>query len=275
MYIQRKSHAKINLFLNVVGKDAKNMHLLQSYFKLLPLADVISITPSKSLQVQMQSSNFKLNVDMEDNIVTKAVRMLQRDYNIQEAVKIVIQKNIPTGAGMGGASSNAAVILKMLNEMWSLNMSFDMMLKYARNLGADVSFFLYDSDAFVSGIGDVVEPMQLKCSLPILIVWPGFSISTKAAYEEYSKNADFSKVIANTYDSILESIMYGKNDLYMPALSIEPRIKEVIDILNAQQGSVIARMSGSGSSCFAIFESEEEKNITYRRLSTSEKFMVW
>lgn len=239
----RTSPAKINLFLYVTGRDAKMHHTLQSLFCLVPtLHDLISISPSEQLEI-------KCDVAIENNIVREALKLC----GIQK-IKVDLQKGIPIGAGLGGGSSNAATVLLMLQQYYRLK-AIDLA---HRKIGADVEFFLLEKNAVYFDEGARHE-VTLGLNLPILLVWPNFGISTVAVYDLMRaevKSDELFKVVV--LEDIKKHIFEGENHLYKFAAKIEPRVTEVIDLLRQQRKAWVVRMTGSGSACFAIFESFED-----------------
>lgn len=239
------SLAKINLFLHVVGKRQDGYHLLESLFAPLHLSDTIVISESDDVSCTVDGA------DIEDNIVIKAANLLKSDFGIKVGCKIHIAKNIPIGAGLGGGSSNAATVLKMLNALWKLNLTQEQLEKYALKLGADVPFFIGCRPAFLEGVGEKITSVNLGIELPILLINPNVHVSTKEVFQK-----GFSEFTPNLEAKADQKklIFTGHNDLYANACLIAPEIKDVIDFLQKQSGIKVARMSGAGSTCFGIFE---------------------
>jgi len=244
----KKSPAKINLFLHVVGRREDGFHLLESLFAPLQLADTITITESEVISCTVDGA------EITDNIVVKAAELLRNDFGISEGCKIHITKKIPIGAGLGGGSSNAATVLKMLNDFWALELSQEQLEGYAIKLGADVPFFIRCKPAFLQGIGEKITPVKLGIELPILLINPNIHVSTKEVFQkgfskytpELDQNADMQKLVFE-----------GHNDLYENACAIAPEVSEVIEFLQKQPGIKFARMSGAGSTCFGVFDRTE------------------
>ncbi len=244
----RASLAKINLFLHVVGKREDGYHLLESLFVPLHLSDTVVISKSDEVSCTVDGAA------IEDNIVIKAANLLKSDFRIKAGCKIHIAKNILIGAGLGGGSSNAATVLKMLNELWRVNLTQEQLEKYALKLGADVPFFIGCRPAFLEGVGEKITFVNLGIELPILLINPNVHVSTKEVFQkgfsEFTPNLE-----ANADQKKL--IFTGHNDLYANACAIAPEIKNVIEFLQKQEGIKVARMSGAGSTCFGIFENIE------------------
>jgi 4-diphosphocytidyl-2-C-methyl-D-erythritol kinase len=240
-----KAPAKINLFLHVVGKREDGYHLLESLFTPLKLADEISIIASDKI------TSLVNGVEIVDNIVIKAAMLLKSEFTVDSGCHIDIKKSIPVGGGLGGGSSNAATVLKMLTEFWKLDVTKERLKELALKLGADVPFFMECKTAFVQGIGEHVTPMNLDIELPILLINPNINISTENIFQKGIKKIT-AKLDPN--EDMKTLIYNGSNDLYENACEYAPELRSVIEFLQEQDGIQMARMSGTGSTCFGIFQ---------------------
>jgi 4-diphosphocytidyl-2-C-methyl-D-erythritol kinase len=251
--MEAKSPAKINLFLNVIGRREDGYHLLESIFAPISLCDTIKISPSDTI-----SCNTSIGF-IENNLATRAAILLKEKYNVATGCKIEITKNIPLGGGLGGGSSNAGTTLKLLSQFWNLNLTDAELRQLAIMLGTDVPFFIKPTPAFVSGIGEKIKPIKLGITLPLLIVNPNIHVDTKSVF-----SAGFSSYTdAIDQSNIEEEVWTGKNDTYSNSTKISPQIIDVIDWLNSQKELKFARMSGTGSTCFGVFsniKAAEEAN---------------
>ncbi len=249
MALTALSPAKINLFLHVVGKRENGYHNLQSVFvKLAELNDHITVEPWE--QIECYVPGFEIPA----NIVLKVAHALKEKYRIQQGVKITIDKKIPIGGGLGGGSSNAATTLKLLCELWQIDCGLKELLDFGVKFGADIPFFIHQSEvALVEGIGEVITPIALNKEIHLVLVNPGVPVNTQSAYlkgfKEYSPEY---RDLNN--DALIKLIYNGKNDLELNGISQQPIIQKVLNKLSNQQGCIVARMSGSGSTCFGIFE---------------------
>ena len=246
------SYAKVNLFLNVIGKRSNGYHDIQSYFLKLNLADEIYIQPSSKVSCLVEGA-----IITGENIVLKTIRYFSKICNISKGINIHIKKNIPVAAGLGGGSSNAATILKLLPKLWGVEMSEEQLKDIALEVGADVPFFLYNQNSFVEGIGEILTSIKLGQSFFILLVNPKISILTKNAYQG-TTNASFSPKIVFNSQSIIKEILHGKNDLEKYATQNYPVVKELIKEIRHQKNCVASRISGSGPTCFGIFDKEDD-----------------
>ncbi|AIF81391.1 4-diphosphocytidyl-2C-methyl-D-erythritol kinase [endosymbiont of Acanthamoeba sp. UWC8] len=265
--LEEIAFAKVNLFLNVIGRDEQGYHLLESYFALLNCGDAIAIKESLALNCITENAEIR-----EENIALKAFKAMEAYIGFLKPVEILINKKIPIAAGMGGGSSNAASTIRLVNTLYNLNLSMKEMADIAYNVGADVPFFIHNNSAFATGRGEKLLPLKLNISLPVLLVKPPVNVNTKEVYKLSVKSftPNLEEISAK---SMIEQIYYGKNDLTAPALIIAPPVSETLDIIAKQAGCIASRMSGSGSTCFGIFSDEEKaKQALYNLNKTYPKF---
>ncbi|MDB2415015.1 4-(cytidine 5'-diphospho)-2-C-methyl-D-erythritol kinase [Rickettsiales bacterium] len=253
------SPAKINLFLHILGKRSDGYHILQSLMALTDICDFIDISKSDNLSLKI-SGEFSCGIDVEDNLVINAARLLKQESGTANlGAEISLHKNIPIGAGLGGGSSNAATTLMALNKTWNLGLSIDELAKIAIKLGADVPFFLYKKAAWVNGVGEFVKPADNLPNMPLVLVFPNIFSSTpdvfKKGFGSYSNSIE--EFFPESFDDFVNWLKNLENDLTDNAISLNSQIKEVLDCLNGFEDIRMARMSGSGSCCFGIFDSYE------------------
>lgn len=245
-------NAKINLGLNVVSKRTDGYHNIETIFYPVPFCDALEITSSKSIKGDFHQTGIKIEGEISSNLVIKAYNLLKRDFSIPE-VDIYLYKKIPFGAGLGGGSSDAAFMLKLLNEFASLKLSYNQLEDYAGKLGADCPFFIKNKPVFAQGIGN--EFTEINLSLKgyyLVIIKPTTHVSTKEAYE----NVKPQKKSTSLIDSIRLPINEWKNVIVNDfENSIFPKYPKIDEIKKTfyDKGAVYASMSGSGSSVFGIF----------------------
>jgi 4-diphosphocytidyl-2-C-methyl-D-erythritol kinase len=245
------SHAKVNLFLNIVGREKNSYHSLQSFFCLLNLTDHITIKPSTNTNCIIDRD------EIVDNVVYKAVNYFNKLNNVNKIVNIKIKKNIPISSGLGGGSSNAATVLKLLEKLYNFpKLDAEKLKEIANNIGADVPFFYINKNAFVEGIGEKIMPIKLNMKIFILLINPGIKVITKDIFSSVSYN--FSSRIRCNKKSIINEIVNGKNDLEKYVRQKYTIVNDLLNFIQMQQNCLISRMSGSGSTCFGIFEKKED-----------------
>lgn len=246
---------KINLGLYVTGKRPDGFHSLESLFVPVPLTDILEVVLHEGKEITWSSSGLHIPGDIESNLCVKAFRLLQRDFNIT-GVKAHLHKLIPMGAGLGGGSSDAAYMLICLNQLFNLNLNADQLKDYAVELGSDCPFFIEEKICFVSGRGEVLEPIDFSLKGKfIVIVHPLVHMSTAEAYRMLSPQAAPIDLRTIGAMNVMEWNNSVTNDFELPIAQLHPIIAEVKKELLAQ-GAFYAAMSGSGSAVFALFDKE-------------------
>ena len=266
-----KSPAKINLYLEVLNKRKDGFHNINTVFEKIALYDLISLKKrEKGIKINFSGEKIPRG---HKNLAYKAAHLLQEETGIKKGVEIKIKKNIPVGAGLGGGSSNAAIVLLGLNRLWRLGLSESKLGKLGSKIGADVPFFLTKSAwAIGRGKGEILKPLNSSLKLWHMIVVPKERISTKDSYQKLS--------LRLTKDRILHKIMtyaiiQGQFNLLKKALfnRLEdslvvakcPSVKKIKGIFT--QMGLKALMSGSGSAVFTLFSKREEALGVKRILS--------
>jgi len=247
-------NAKINLGLAVTEKRSDGYHNLESIFIPIALCDALEIIPSQTFTIK--NYGFTINGDIEQNLCYKAFKLLQNDFRIPP-VTIILHKNIPMGAGLGGGSSDAAFTLKTLNQLFDLNLSLSQLSHYAKLLGSDCNFFIENIPAFATEKGDVLTPLSFPFNeIYIVIVKNNIHISTSQAYQNIipqKTSYSFKEIIEQV--SFDEWKYYFFNDFEKSAFIQYPQLKSLKDFLY-EQGAFYASMTGSGSAIYGLFKSE-------------------
>ena len=252
-------NAKINLGLNIVEKRPDGYHNLETIFYPINLQDALEVTKLEGeKEYELTLSGTPIEGDPEQNLVVKAYRLLKEDYPDMPSVDIHMYKHIPTGAGLGGGSADAAFMIKLLNDKFHLDLSVEKMEEYAAILGADCAFFIKNKPVFATGIGNVFEPVQLSLKgYYLVLVKPDIFVSTKDAFSFIQpKKPEYSlKEIIRMPIETWRATM--KNDFEDSVFQKFPEIAAIKDKLY-DMGAVYASMSGSGSSVFGIFREQVE-----------------
>jgi len=260
--IHISAYAKINLGLRILSKRADGYHNIESVFQQIDLCDDITITALPGRGVTVHSSDPRVPQN-ENNICAKAAELLVLRYGIVSGVEISIKKRIPMGAGLGGGSSDAAAVLKGLAHLWKLDIPKNELRSLARQLGADVPFFIKGGSALATGIGDELTPIQLATNYHCLLVYPNIEISSTWAYASYNFNLTKTKksiklphIFSNDWDIFKLKGTVG-NDFEGVVFQKFPELSDIKTTLY-QVGAFFACMSGSGSTVFGLFDSEEK-----------------
>jgi 4-diphosphocytidyl-2-C-methyl-D-erythritol kinase len=253
--------AKLNLFLHVVGRRHDGYHLLQSLFVLIDWADRLHFERRDDGTLTRHDLGAALPAD---DLCLRAARALQAASGTTLGAAIHIDKRLPSGAGMGGGSSDAATTLLALNRLWGIGWPRDRLATLGLTLGADVPFFVHGANAFVEGIGERITPLVVR-SRRYAVVKPASGLETRAIFTHPALRRDSAAVIlagssgdrpsnAAPGEPILEP-GFGRNDLQPPAEDRCPEVAEVARWLQARFGN--SRMTGSGSAVFARVDSED------------------
>ena len=247
-------NAKINLGLFITEKRTDGFHNLESLFLPIPLCDILEVTVTTE-DTSLVCTGESSDIPTEKNIVYKAWRLLQEACGIGP-VKIHLHKIIPSGAGMGGGSSDGTFMLKALNELFNLNLSIDRLEELSAQLGSDCTFFVQNKAALISGRGEVVNPVDFSLGGKYLeLVNPSIHISTAQAFQGIQpqpSNFDWKKLIESQ-----ELNKTLSNDFEPQVFNLFPEIQIIKErLLNA--GAYYASMSGTGSTVYGIFNEKPE-----------------
>ena len=272
--IELFSHAKINLRLDILRKRTDGYHDIRTVFQKVSLRDELEIAISeRGIKVICDNPNVPAN---EDNLAYRAARTMLNRYKVKDGVSIVIKKNIPVAAGLGGGSSNAASTLLGINQLFGLRIAKQELMKIGRDIGADVPFFIFGKTALATGIGDVLETIEMTPELWLLLITPDIPISTAWAYGSFRMgltNKHINITIPNRINHLSEIITLLSNDLEKVAIPRYPIIQKIKDEL-INKGAKGSLMSGSGSTAFGIFKSEDEAKKAHAQLKTHDDWQV-
>lgn len=249
--------AKINLYLHVVGRRADGYHLLDSLIAFADVGDIVEVVASDALDLTIAGRfGAVLEARDGDNLVLRAARRLAQAGGVPAHAAIHLDKRLPVAAGLGGGSSDAAAALKLLDRLWRLGIGDDDLARLGLELGADVPVCLAGRTSFVGGIGDALAFAPTLPSASMLLVNPGVALSTAAVFAaregEFGAAARFDDAPADA--TALAALLAARgNDLDDAATGLAPVVGEVRAVLAAQPGCLLARMSGSGATCFGLF----------------------
>ncbi len=249
--------AKINLYLHVTGKRDDGYHLLDSLFCFASIGDDILVEKSDELGFNVSGEFADELKDCANNSIIKAATLLKDKYQIKAGAKISLKKNLPIASGIGGGSADAAATLLALKDLWELDIKVKDLEDIALKIGADVPACLYRDALQVSGIGEEIVQLEAMPETHILLVNPLKCVSTPAVfknrYESFSYAMPFTN-LPNNIKSLVGELKLRANDLYLPALLVEPEVKTVVELISTTKGCLLARMSGSGATCFGLYK---------------------
>ncbi|HHU70481.1 MAG TPA: 4-(cytidine 5'-diphospho)-2-C-methyl-D-erythritol kinase [Clostridiales bacterium] len=265
--LSEKSYAKINIGLDVIGRRDDGYHNLRMIMQTIDLYDIVTVERLETSGIYIKTNLPYLPTDKR-NIVYKAADAFLTKFNIKEGVRINLSKNIPVAAGLAGGSSNGAVTLKLLNQMFNTGLSRDELMDIGLSLGADVPYCFMMGTALSEGIGEILTPIKPIPDCNILIVKPNISVSTKYVYSNLKLS---SKTSHPDIDSMLEAIdkrdlgelaKYMDNILQTVTIPKHPIIKDIKNQMK-ELGAMTALMSGSGPSVFGIYNDKNTAQGTY------------
>jgi 4-diphosphocytidyl-2-C-methyl-D-erythritol kinase len=256
-----RAPAKVNLWLNVVGRRADGYHLLDSLIAFTDLADEIAAAPADRLALTVDGPLADALAGEADNLVLKAARLLADRAGVSPRAALHLTKRIPVAAGLGGGSADAAAALRALVDLWRVALPVEELFDLAARLGADVPMCLAGRAALASGIGETLVPAPSLPACAILLVNPGMALATPAVFA--ARRGDFSpaRPIARPWDDLagFAAVLAERgNDLTDAAVSLRPVVGEVLAFLRRTDGAVHVAMSGSGATCFALYPTIEE-----------------
>jgi 4-diphosphocytidyl-2-C-methyl-D-erythritol kinase len=250
-------NAKINLGLNILEKRTDNFHNLESVFYPIGWSDALEILPAEDFN--FQSSGITIDGDQSTNLCVKVYQALRDKYSLPP-VSIHLHKNIPIGAGLGGGSSDAAFTLKLLNQLFHLNLSVVEMQNFIRPFGSDCAFFIENKPVFAFGKGDQFEETGIHLTgKHIILIYPNIHVSTKEAYEGIVPEIQEKQLKLNIEKEIYTWKNSIKNDFEKGIFKKYPAISKWKEEFY-KMGALYASMSGSGSTVFGIFEEEVKMN---------------
>jgi 4-diphosphocytidyl-2-C-methyl-D-erythritol kinase len=274
MLVVERAHAKINLALHIMGRRQDGYHELDSIVAFADIADVLTIISSDVVSLNVTGPFAGALPRDGANSVTSVWRLLD-DFSRQRGapiapVKFQLEKNLPVASGIGGGSADAAAALRGLIRHFSLSMPPEDLSELALQLGADVPVCLLQKSSRMRGIGEIIEPNTIDLPGGIVLVNPRIPTPTSRVFESLNLQCgqSFGAGIGNTHD-----IQSWRNDLTASAVALVPEIADVIGSLNFQPDIVCSRMSGSGATCFGLFESLETAQIAAK--SIAEKHPGW
>jgi len=253
------SYAKVNFGLYITGKREDGYHEISTILAQISLKDVVELRNPEASKITFTCDDPGIPADAS-NLCVKAAELLRDEMDLKRGTAISLKKVVPTGAGLGGGSSNAAVVLLGLNRLWNLQLGSTQLCDMGVKLGADVPFFIKGGTAVAQGIGEILTPIDMKLDGHILIIFPGIEISTRWAYGQL--NLDLTKKEKNLTLKTFKSINFNnveslQNEFESVVFEKYPQLA-VIKEKMYECGAFFASMSGSGSAMFGIFNRYEQ-----------------
>jgi len=253
--------AKVNLYLHVVGRRSDGYHLLDTLMVFTELADRVEVEPADTLSLVAEGPFVdRLPGEADDNLVMRAARALAEAAGVAPRARIKLTKNLPVSAGLGSGSSDAAATLNALSRLWQIPEGAVDLPALALTLGADVPACLRAEPVFVGGIGEVLSPAPRLPKVDILLVNPGVQLVTGSVFEArrggFNPEARFGEAPQNVR-ALADLLKDRENDLTEAATRLSPVVREMLRAIESAPGCRLARMTGSGATCFGLFDDVE------------------
>ena len=253
--------AKVNLFLHVTGRRADGYHLLDSLAVFGPAADALRAERDDTLSLTL-SGPFGASLTAEpDNLVLRAARALATATGYSGGAALHLEKHLPVASGIGGGSADAAAALRLLNRLWRTGLDQATLERIAAPLGADIPVCIASLAARMQGVGDVISAPPAIPGCGLLLVNPGVPLATPAVFRARQGGFSPPALLPASWSNarvMAEDLARLTNDLEAPAMALRPVIAEVLAALRAQPGCLLSRMSGSGATCFGLFDTPGE-----------------
>jgi len=262
--------AKINLFLHVGAKRADGYHELESLVFFAKLGDELVFEPADEISLAVEGRFAEALSHDPDNLVLKAARALADDAKIRKGARITLTKNLPVASGIGGGSADAAATLRGLARLWDLQVMPERLHQIGQSLGSDVPVCIGSTPAWMEGRGEKLTRLDGFPQAAILLVNPGVAVPTGKVFAALKARRGIGLPLPPAMTTANELVAYLKNtanDLEAPAREIAPVVGELLDTLAAQPGALLSRMSGSGATCFALFENNQAAIAASRALN--------
>jgi 4-diphosphocytidyl-2-C-methyl-D-erythritol kinase len=255
--MQETAYAKLNLALHVRGREADGYHRLETAFAFAEDGDTLSVAEGDAISLRVVGP-FASALEHDDNIVLAAANALRDQGRVAAGAVLTLDKRLPVASGIGGGSADAAAALRLLCRWWRLNLSAEAVAAIAAGLGADVPACYYSRTARGEGRGDRLEFMDYGLTgAPLLLVNPGAELSTRSVFQRWD----------GLDGGPLGDPRLGHNGLEQSARSLVPEIGEVLDALGRPGTASLVRMSGSGATCFALFEQMRDRDEASRQIA--------
>ncbi len=263
MSLTLSANAKINLGLRITGRRADGYHLIHTLFQEIDFGDEITLTDQFSGEITLEVTGPAAeNVPTdEDNLCLRAARLFMKKTEIGRGVRVRLEKRIPAGAGLGGGSSDAAAVLKGLNELWQVNLSPAHLEAMAIELGADVPFFIHGGLQLGESTGEVLRPLERGLAFTVVLVIPSFGVDTAWAYRQFVSRESFPpppsfETLINQDAIPWEAFSNDFEEVVFPRYGQLAEIKATL----MAQGAVHASLSGSGSAVYGLFKTTTQTN---------------
>ena len=272
--IREAAKAKLNLYLHVTGRRPDGYHKLDTLFAFVEFGDVLAIAQADKFCLVHRGDYRNDLPTPQNNLVWKAAHLLADAYNRDASVRVNLEKRLPIASGLGGGSADAAAVLRGLCTLWGISVNDPAVQDIAANLGADVPVCVFSTAALATGVGDHLQPVALP-ACGVLLVNPNIPLETRDVFAAFKRsNASFSgqnqpDKMAD-FDAMVGAMTCRSNDLEQAAIGLQPVIAEMLNAVDQLPGCALARMSGSGASCFGLFKTATGARVAAKVLQNNQ-----
>ncbi|NOG69127.1 4-(cytidine 5'-diphospho)-2-C-methyl-D-erythritol kinase [Roseicella sp. DB1501] len=248
--------AKVNLYLHVTGRREDGYHLLDSLAVFGPAGDLLTLVPAATLTLALDGPFGGALTAEPDNLVLRAARALATAAGRVAGARLTLSKGLPVASGIGGGSADAAAALRGLDRLWGLGLEAAALARIAAPLGADIPVCLLSRPTRMGGIGEVLRPAPILPECGLLLVNPGIALATPAVFRARQGAFTPPAVLPTRWPdaaAMARDLAALRNDLEAPAIALCPQVATVLAALRSLPGCLLARMSGSGATCFGLF----------------------
>ncbi len=258
--------AKINLYLHLNGRRDDGYHLIDSLVMFSDIADEILICASDKLSIEIDGpmKHMLKGQKQDHNIVYRAIIGLADIAGRAPHFNVKLTKNLPVAAGIGGGSANAAAVIRAVCDIWDVDFDAPVIRDFMLSVGADVPVCFYGEPVLMRGIGEILSPIHIAANIPVVLINPMVSCSTASVFNFYHRPFQDRIHMSQHFDCANALISFLKkqdNMLYFGARKVVPDVDNVLNALNAHNGCRLARMSGSGATCFGIFDTARDARL--------------
>ena len=270
--ISLKAHAKVNLFLEILGKRDDGYHEIETIMQEIDLADNLKFEEiQEGIRLECNNKNIPIN---QDNLVCKAANLILKECGIKKGVLINLEKNIPVGAGLGGGSSDAAATLKALNSLWKVGLNDGDLMEFAAKLGSDIPFFINGKTSLCSGRGEMISPVKVRDRMDYLILFPRVHISTETIYKNLKIDLTKKrKDVSFFLDALKHSEVIGISKLLFNRLEevIFATYPDLLQVKSALESFDFCGLSisGSGSAFFGLCNDRHQAEVIKSKVESS------
>jgi len=268
-----KAPAKINLTLRVIGRRADGYHDLESLVVFADVADVLTLQPGVEDRLDISGPFYGKSGAMADNLVLKALGALRQRIAGLKGGQFRLEKNVPVAAGLGGGSADAAAALRLIARSNAVALDDSRLLVAARAVGADVPVCLDSRPRVMRGVGELLSPPLELPALPAVLVNPGVALATRDVFAKFTGGPSDDELVdvPREFEALIECLNQHGNDLTAAASACAPVVADVLAVMKKLPGARLVRMSGSGSSCFALFATQREAAAAAQWLANEQK----